>query len=82
MENKDLTVIVVNDFDYVQGGASKIALDTAQTLYDNGINVIYFSATHQENDYKFKQVTTNQKECLKDGIKGAIRSLYNFKPYF
>lgn len=78
MENKP-TIVVVNDFDYVQGGASKIAIDTAQLLYENGYNVIFFSATHKENNYKFKQISTNQKECLTDGIKGAFRGISNHK---
>jgi len=79
MKDKDLTVVIVNDFDYIQGGASKVAIDTAKLLHKNKVNVIYFSATHKKNDYPFKQITTNQKECLTDGIKGAIRGIYNFK---
>ena len=78
MKNK-MTVVVVNDFDYIQGGASKVAIDTAQILYENNVDVIFFSATHKENEYKFQQISTNQEECLKDGIKGAFRGLYNFK---
>lgn len=78
MENK-MKVIIVNDFDYVQGGASKVAIDTAQILFDNNIDVTLFSATHKENNYKFNNISLNQKECLTDGIKGAFRSLYNFK---
>lgn len=79
MKSNNLTVVIVNDFDYIQGGASKVAIDTAKLLYDNDINVIFFSATHKENDYKFKQICTNQNECLKDGIRGAFRGLYNIK---
>lgn len=79
MANKPLTVVIVNDFDYVQGGASKVAIDTAKLLYEKDIDVIFFSSTHKENNYMFKQITTNQKECLKDGINGALRGLYNFK---
>ena len=80
MKYKDnLNVIIVNDFDYIQGGASKVAIDEANILHKNGINTIFFSSTHEENDYKFKQVCTNQKECLKDGIKGLFRNLSNKK---
>lgn len=79
MKSNNLTVVIVNDFDYIQGGASKVAIDTAKLLYDNDVNVIFFSATHKENDYKFKQIYTNQNECLKDGIRGAFRGLYNIK---
>lgn len=79
MENKKITVVIVNDFDYIQGGASKVALNTAELLYNEGIDVILFSATHQENNYKFKQISTMQKECLTDGIRGAVRSIANLK---
>ncbi len=75
----NLNVIIVNDFDYIQGGASKVAIDEANVLYKNGINTIFFSSTHEDNDYKFKQVCTNQNECLKDGIKGLFRNLSNRK---
>lgn len=78
MEN-NFTVIIVNDFDYIQGGASKVAIETANALYEKGVNVIFFSAVHKENNYPFKQVYTNQKECLKDGVLGALRGIYNQK---
>jgi len=35
MKDKDLTVVIVNDFDYIQGGASKVAIDTAKLLHKN-----------------------------------------------
>lgn len=76
MENK-LTVVVVNDFDYIQGGASKVAIDTANILYNKGIDVIYFSAVHQDNNYQFKTISCNQTECLKSGISGSLRGINN-----
>lgn len=27
---KKTTIVIVNDFDYIQGGASKVAIDTAK----------------------------------------------------
>ena len=36
------TVIVVNDFNYIQGGASKVAIDTANVLKKEGMRVIFF----------------------------------------
>ena len=39
---KDLTIVMVNDFDYVQGGASKVALETAKVLYQKDI-MCFFS---------------------------------------
>lgn len=77
----NITVVILNDFDYVQGGATKVAIETAQLLYENNINVIFFSAVHKDNDYSFHQITTNQKEMVNDPnkIKAAINNLYNFK---
>ena len=40
-------VIIINDFNYIQGGASKVAIDTAKILKNNGINVIFFSAVNK-----------------------------------
>ena len=81
---KDLTIVMVNDFDYVQGGASKVALETAKVLYQKGYNVLFFSGTHRDSEYikaGFKIITLNIDECLKDKnkIRGVLRGLYNFK---
>src|SRR6185437_4397197 len=40
----DPTVVVLNDFCYVQGGASKVAIDEAVALARAGIEVIFFGA--------------------------------------
>lgn len=77
------TVVIVNDFNYVQGGASKVAIDTARILKESGLNVIFFSAVNkkQENIEGIKYITTNQNEALKEKnkIKGAINGIYNFR---
>lgn len=77
------TVIIVNDFNYIQGGASKVAIDTARILNDEGLNVIYFSAVNKEeaNIDGIKYVSTNQCESLKDKnkIRGALNGIYNLK---
>jgi len=39
-----LTVVVVNDFCYVQGGASKVAIDEAISLARAGVRVVFFGA--------------------------------------
>lgn len=84
MENKKVeNVIIVNDFNYIQGGASKVALDTAKLLSENGINVYFFSAVSEieENIKGITYISTNQNEALKEKnkIKGAINGIYNFK---
>ncbi len=78
-ERKIKNVIIVNDFDYVQGGASKVALDTAELL-KNDYNVIYFSGTNESTNEDIEFVSTNQKEALKDNkVRGTINGLYNVK---
>lgn len=77
------TVVIVNDFNYTQGGASKVAIDTARILKEENINVIFFSAVNKENEKidGVKYISTNQNEALKEKnkIKGAFNGIYNLK---
>lgn len=76
-------VVIINDFNYVQGGASKIAIETAKILKDDGLNVYFFSADNkeEENIEGIKYISTEQKEALreKNKLKGIINGIYNFK---
>lgn len=76
-------VVIVNDFNYTQGGASKVAIDTARLLNENGVKVYFFSAVNknEENIDGITYISTNQDEALKEKnkIKGAINGIYNFK---
>lgn len=79
-------VVVVNDFNYIQGGASKVAIDTANLLVQNNknINVYFFSAVKGEQsnlNSKVIEICTNQVEALKDKnrLRGIINGIYNFK---
>lgn len=69
-------VIIINDFNYVQGGASQIAINTAKALIDNGLKVIFFSAVNksEENIDGIEYISTEQNEALKEKnkLKGAI----------
>ena len=76
-------IVVVNDFDYIQGGASKVAIETANVLVDE-YNVIFFSGdtkNDQSLNKKVKRICTNQGEALKDKnkIRGFFNGIYNFK---
>ena len=76
-------IVIINDFDYVQGGASKVAIDTANLLSDE-YNVYFFSGdSNQSSTLKenIKKVCTNQGETLKDKnkLRGIINGIYNFK---
>lgn len=77
------TVVIVNDFNYTQGGASKVAIDTARLLKEENIEVIFFSAVNNEEEKidGVKYISTNQKEALKEKnkIKGALNGIYNLK---
>lgn len=78
------TVIIVNDFDYIEGGASKVALMTAESLALAGYCTYFFSAVSKIDSQKIKgvnYVTTNQFASLSDSnkIRGAFNGLYNFK---
>ena len=76
-------IIIVNDFNYIQGGASKVAIDTARSLKDENIKIYFFSAVNK-NEEKIdgiEYISTNQNETLKEKnkIKGALNGIYNFK---
>lgn len=77
------TVVIVNDFNYTQGGASKVAIDTARLLKEENIEVIFFSAVNNEEEKidGVRYISTNQKETLKEKnkIKGALNGIYNLK---
>lgn len=76
-------VIIINDFNYIQGGASKVAIDTAKILKDKKINVLFFSAVNkiEDNIEGIQYISTNQNESLKEKniLKGMMNGLYNIK---
>ena len=77
------TVVIVNDFNYTQGGASQVAIDTAKLLKEAGIRVCFFSAVSDESEKieGIEYFSTNQNESLKEKnkIKGALNGIYNIK---
>lgn len=84
---KEFNVILVNDFDYIQGGASKVAIDTANLLVENypSVGVYFFTASHEMDCSLLHKdihlISTNQKEFLKDKnkLRGSINGVYNLK---
>ena len=80
-------VVIINDFDYIQGGASKVAIETANVLIENTekYNVYFFSGdSNQKNstlDKRIINISTKQGEALKDNnkLRGCINGIYNFK---
>ena len=79
-------IIIVNDYDYVQGGASKVAIQTANMIANSNFdgNVYFLSAVHKNEkclDDKVIQICTNQGEALhsKNIFKGFFNGIYNLK---
>lgn len=75
-------VIIINDYDYSQGGASKVAIDTANLLAVQGINCVFFSVVHSPKTLLSKQVknvTMNGTDFLsyKNKFKGLLKGLKN-----
>ena len=82
--NEIENVLIINDFDYIQGGASKVAIQTANLLSNKGYNVIFFCGDSRDNNELNKNIkvfSTNQGEALKNKnkIAGFINGIYNFK---
>ena len=77
------TVVIVNDFNYIQGGASKVAIETARILKETDIKVYFFSRVNKDEDIisGVEYITLNQNEALKEKnkLKGALNGIYNIK---
>ena len=79
-----MNIVIVNDFDYIEGGASKIAITTANMLADSGFHVIFFSGTdsdHCDLNENVSKATAGQIEAIKrkNKIAGALSNIYNFR---
>lgn len=79
-------VIIINDYAYVEGGAAKVAIDTANILVSNGYNVLFLTTSKkvsEELDNKIIIKSTNQDDFLsyKSKINGLLSGLKNKKFY-
>lgn len=73
----DKKLIVINDFDYIQGGATNVAIHSAQVFHENGWEVTLFTGCSKNVEYPFKVVSLNDKE-ISDG-QSKLRNIYNKK---
>ena len=77
-----MTVVVVSDFAYVNGGAARIAVDTAVGVAGKGIRTIFFAAVGpvaaELTAAGVDVICTDQQECLNypSRLKGAIVGLW------
>lgn len=69
-------IIVVNDYDYVQGGASLVAIEMANLLFDKGFNVVFFCGVSKGGflNSGIRVVSTDQSDALND--KNRLRGLF------
>lgn len=76
-------VIVVNDYDYVQGGASLVAIEQANLLFARGYNVIFFCGVSNKDksilNSNIKTIVTNKYDSLNNPnkIKGILQGANN-----
>ena len=76
-------VLIVNDFAFINGGQSKVAIDSALLLADAGIEVIFFAAVGpKDSTLNHPMITTEiigQHDILTDTsrVKAAGRGIWN-----
>lgn len=83
MRSKIKNIVIVNDFNYIQGGASKVAIRTANLLAEENKYRVYFFSGCQGNKKDLNEniidICVNQEENLlnKNKLVGAVRDIYN-----
>lgn len=77
------TVLLVNDFAYINGGQSKVAIDSACLLANDGKDVIFFAAcgpvAPELNHPGIKVICLMQDDILSDPkrARAALRGIWN-----
>ncbi|WP_079435677.1 glycosyltransferase family 4 protein [Zoogloea sp. LCSB751] len=78
-----MNVVIVNDYDYVQGGASKIAIESANLLASSGCRVIFFCGVSDQGRSDLKGVevvVAADVDFLSNPskLKGAAQGIFGF----
>lgn len=82
------TIVILNDFGSINGGAAKVAIQSASSLAQKGYRVIYFCAVGPIDEELMavadKVICLDQKDILHshNRIRTAIRGIWNRKAYF
>lgn len=66
--SKVKNIIILNDYDFINGGTSQIAIGTANALAEAGLNVVFFSgvsnSTRNDLSEKVLKINTSQHDIL------------------
>lgn len=83
--NKLKNIIILNDYDFINGGTSQIAIGTANAMAETGLNVIFFSAvsnpTRNDLSPKVTRINTGQFDILSnpDRLGAMKQGIWNKK---
>lgn len=80
-----MTIIMVNDFAFVNGGAAQVAIATARVLAKKGHRVVFFAAVgpigeELKDVENLSVVCLNQKDILRDPnrLRAVFQGVWNF----
>lgn len=79
-----MRVVIINDFPFVNGGASDVAINSAIALQKKGIDVTLFSGYTPLKDSDLdKVITTGQQDILNNSnrVASVIDGIWNKKAY-
>lgn len=81
-----MQVIILNDFAYIEGGASQIAIYTAKKIAEQGINTCLFTGVgpidlELKNIQNLEVICLNQHDILRDPnrFRAMIQGIWNYK---
>jgi glycosyltransferase involved in cell wall biosynthesis len=80
-----MTVLLVNKFHYLKGGAERYYLDLAELLRGGGTKVVHLAMKHAENlpagdgDRFVSEVDYRASMSFGSKMRHAVRSIYNFE---
>jgi len=80
-----MKILLINKFHYLEGGAERSYLDTADILESHGDEVAFFSMKHPKNikskweKYFVSNIDYNKKLNFLNKIKASINIFYNFE---
>lgn len=81
-----MNIIIVNDYAYINGGAGHVAINTAKSLAQKGLQVTFFSCVgpideSMSNMNNLDVVCVGQKDILSDDnrLRAAINGIWNRK---